>query len=148
MPLSKKMPWQWRKSFSSKRPFLPLVLNKNNTNKHAEYHGIFILFKGQIYSKQGSHISFLFRTWNYFSIISLCLDQAKVSTVNTNLIKFVAVRRLHKNIKRIMCFWRGLTILCLQERYCCSAFPIISYRFSLVQKFLHTYQEYVQGNIS
>ena len=60
MPLSKKMPWQWRKSFSSKRPFLPVVLNKNNNNKHAEYHGIFVLFKVQIYSKQGSHVSLLF----------------------------------------------------------------------------------------
>ena len=27
-------------SFSSKRPLLPLVLNKNNNNKHAEYHGL------------------------------------------------------------------------------------------------------------
>ena len=62
MPLSQKMPWQWRKSFSPKRPFLPLVLIKNNNNKHAEYHGIFILFKGQIYWKQGSHISLLFGT--------------------------------------------------------------------------------------
>ena len=69
MPLSQKMPWQWRKSFSPKRPFLPLVLIKNNNNKHAEYHGIFILFKGQIYWKQGSHISLLFGTWT-FRIIS------------------------------------------------------------------------------
>ena len=53
---------RWRKSFSSKRPFLPLVLNKNNSNKHAEYHGIFMLFKVQIYSKQGSHICLLFGT--------------------------------------------------------------------------------------
>ena len=135
MPLSKKMPWQWRKSFSSKRPFLPLVLNKNNNNKHAEYHGIFILFKVQIYWKQGSHISLLFGTGlllNHFS----CLEEANISTVNTNLIKFVGDQRLHKNIKWIMCFWRGLAILCLQERYCCSAFPLTSYRFSLVQQFL------------
>ena len=41
--------------FSTKSPFLPLVLNKNNNNKHAEYHVIFIPFKGQIYSKQGSY---------------------------------------------------------------------------------------------
>ena len=136
MPLSKKMPWQWRKSFSSKRPFLPLVLNKNNNNKHAEYHGIFILFKGQIYSKQGSHISLLFGTWTCFRIISHSWIVAKVSTVNTNLIKFVGDQRLHKNIKWVMCFWRGLAILCLQERYCCSAFPLTSYRFSLVQQFL------------
>ena len=51
MLLCKKMPWQRRKPFSSERPFLPLVLNKNNNNKHAEYHGDFILFKVQIYSK-------------------------------------------------------------------------------------------------
>ena len=70
MPLLKKMPWQWRKSFSSKHLFLPLVLNKNNNNKHAEYHGIFILFKDQIYSKQGSHISLLLGTWTCFRIIS------------------------------------------------------------------------------
>ena len=103
MPLSKKMPWHWRKSFSSKRPFLPLVLNKNNNNKHAEYHGIFILFKVQIYWKQGSHISLLFGTGlllNHFS----CLEEANISTVNTNLIKFVGDQRLHKNIKWIMCF--------------------------------------------
>ena len=135
MPLSKKMLWQWRKSVSSKRPFLPLVLNKNNNNKHAEYHGIFILFKVQIYWKQGSHISLLFGTGlllNHFS----CLEEANISTVNTNLIKFVGDQRLHKNITLIMCFWMGLAILCLQERYCCSEFPLTSYRFSLVQQFL------------
>ena len=64
MPLLKKMPWQWRKSFSSKRPFLPLVLNKNNNNKHAEDH------EGQIYSEQGTHISLLFGTWTCFRVIS------------------------------------------------------------------------------
>ena len=40
-----------------------MVLNKSNNNKLAEYHGIFIPFQGQIYSKQGSHISLLFGTW-------------------------------------------------------------------------------------
>ena len=103
-----------------------------------EYNGIFILFKGQIYSKQGSHISFLFGIWTYFKYIS-CLDEAQVSTVNTNLIKFVGVQCLHKTIKWIMwimCFWRGLAILCLQGHYCWSEFPLTSYRFSLVQQFL------------
>ena len=47
----------------SKCPFLPLVLNKSNNNRLAEYHGIFIPFQGQVYSKQGSHISLLFGTW-------------------------------------------------------------------------------------
>ena len=104
LPLFKKTPWQWRKSFSSKRLFLPLVLSKNNNNEHAEYHGIFILFKGQIYSKQGSHIFLLFGTWTCFRITSLAssLDEANVSTVNTNLTKFVGDQRLHKNIKWIV----------------------------------------------
>ena len=54
----KKLPQQWRKLFWSKCPFLPLVLNKDNNNKHVEYHDIFIPFKGQIYSKKG--VTFLF----------------------------------------------------------------------------------------
>ena len=57
--------------------------------------------------------------YNYFS----SLDAVDVSTVNTNLIKFVGDQRLHKNIKWIMSFWRSLAIICLQERSCCSAFP-------------------------
>ena len=101
-----------------------------------EYNGIFILFKGQIYSKQGSHISFLFGIWTYFKYISWCLDEAQVSTVNTNLIKFVGVQCFHKTIKWIMCFWRGLAILCLHEHCWWSKFPLTSYRFSLVQQFL------------
>ena len=56
--------------------FLQLALKKNNNNKHAEYHDSFIPFKGQIYSKQGSHISLLFCTWT-FSIILSCLGEAK-----------------------------------------------------------------------
>ena len=39
------------------------VGSKQKNNKHAEYHDIFIPFKGQIYLKQGSHVSFLFGTW-------------------------------------------------------------------------------------
>ena len=65
MPLLKKMPWRWRKSFSSKRPFLPLVLNKNN-NKHADYHGIFILFKGQ--TTQNKRVTFLFCLGHGFAL--------------------------------------------------------------------------------
>ena len=57
--------------------------------------------------------------YNYFS----SLDAVDVSTVNTNLIKFVGDQRLHKNIKCMMSFWRSLAIICLQERSCCSAFP-------------------------
>ena len=133
MPLSKNIITVTEVVFSSKPPFLPLVLNKNNNNDHAEYHGIFILFKGQINSKQGSHISLLFGTWTCFRIISYVWIEAKVSTVNTNLIKFVGDQRLHKNIKWIMSFWRGLAIICLQERYYCSEFSLTSYWFSLVQ---------------
>ena len=55
-------------------------------------------FKGQIYSKQGSHVSFLFGTWT-FSIIFPCLGEAKVSIVNSHLTKFVDIQRLHENIK-------------------------------------------------
>ena len=44
---------------------LPLVLNKDNNNELAEYRGIFILFKGHIYSKPGSHISLLLDRWTY-----------------------------------------------------------------------------------
>ena len=40
-----------------------MVLNKNNNNEQAEYHGIIISFKDKIYSKQGSHIFLLFETW-------------------------------------------------------------------------------------
>ena len=82
---------------SSKCPFLPLALNKNNNNKHAEYHDIFIPFKGQIYSKQGRHISLLFGKWT-FSIIFPCLGEAKVSTVNSDLTNFVDVQGFHEHV--------------------------------------------------
>ena len=43
---------------------MPLVLNKNNNDEHAETHDIyFIPFKDKIFSKQGGHISLLFGTW-------------------------------------------------------------------------------------
>ena len=64
---------------------------------------IFIPFKGQIYSKQGSHVSFLFGTWT-FSIIFPCFGEAKVSTVNSDMTNFIDVQRLHENIKWIMYF--------------------------------------------
>ena len=81
--------------------FLQLALNKNNNNKHAEYHDIFIPFKGQIYSKQGSHISLLLGTWT-FSIIFPCLGEAKVPTVNSDLTNFVDVQRLHEHIPNML----------------------------------------------
>ena len=57
------------------------VGSKNNNNKHAEYNGILILFKGQIYSKQGSHVSLLIGRCSNFSktlvnIIFPCLGEA------------------------------------------------------------------------
>ena len=52
------------RSFSFKCSFLPLVPNKNNNEKHAEYHVTFTPFQGRIYSKQGSHVSALFGTSN------------------------------------------------------------------------------------
>ena len=55
----------------TKCPFLPLVLNENNNNEHTECHGIFMPFKGEICSKK--------------IIISSCLNEAKVSTVNSDL---------------------------------------------------------------
>ena len=77
------------------------VGSKNNNNKHAEYHAIFIAFKGQIYSKQGSHVSLLFGTCSTTSanIIFPCLGEAKVSTVNSDLTNFVDAQRKHENIK-------------------------------------------------
>ena len=42
-----------------------------------EYHGIFIPFKGKIYSKQGNHISLLFETW-----ILILLPHAGTQTEN------------------------------------------------------------------
>ena len=81
--------------------FLNAGSNQNNNNEHTEYHVIFITFKDQIYSKQGSHVSFLFGTWT-FGIIFPCLGEAKVSTVNSDLTNFVDVQRLHENIKRVM----------------------------------------------
>ena len=84
MPFSKKKLIE-QNLFSSKCRFLPLVQNENNNNEHGEYHGIFLLFRVQIYSKQGSHIPLLFL--------------ARTSTGNCNLTKFVGVQRLHENIK-------------------------------------------------
>ena len=49
MALSNKLPEQWRKSLSSKYPFLTLLLNKINKNKYIQYHDISISFKNQVY---------------------------------------------------------------------------------------------------
>ena len=57
-------------------------------------------YYSKIRSTQNKGVTFLlFGTSTYFSIISPCLDEAKVSTVNTNLKKFIGVQCLHKTIK-------------------------------------------------
>ena len=68
---------------------------------------IFIPLKGQIYSKQGSHVSLLFGTWT-FSIIFMCLDEAKVSAVNSSMTN-IEVQHLHETIKWIMYFKQSNT---------------------------------------
>ena len=82
-----------------------LTIGSKYNNKRAECHVIFIPFKGQIYSKQGSHVSVLFCTWT-FSIFShfFSFYFPEVSTVSSDLINFVDVQRLHENIKWIMYF--------------------------------------------
>ena len=80
------------------------VGSKNNNNEYAEYHVIFIPFKGQIHSKQGSHVSLLFGTCSNFSktLVNInfpCLGEAKVSTVNSDLTNFVDAQSVDKNIK-------------------------------------------------
>ena len=59
--------WYFRKKYHNSDgssfhlvAFLPLVLNKNG---NTEYHGIFISFKNQLYSKQRSSILLLFGSW-------------------------------------------------------------------------------------
>ena len=56
-----------------------------------------------------SHFSFV---WHMnFSIISSCLDRAKVFTVNSNRTNLVDVQRLHENIQRIICVSNRVCIL-------------------------------------
>ena len=72
IPLSKKnITIIMTKVILIKCPFLPLVANENNNNEQAECHGIFMPFKGDICSKK--------------IIISSSLNEAKVSTVNSDL---------------------------------------------------------------
>ena len=44
-------------------PFLTVGSKQNDNNEQGEYNGIFIPFKGKIYSKRASIISLLFETW-------------------------------------------------------------------------------------
>ena len=69
--------------------FYRFVLNKINNNKHAEYHVIFIPFKGQR-STQNKAVMFLF-CLGHGRIIFPYLGEAKVSTVNSDLTNFVHV---------------------------------------------------------
>ena len=75
--------------------FLTTGSKQTKNNEHTEYHDISIPFKSQIHSKQGSHIFFCLDM--DFTIISPCLDRAKVFTVNYYLTNLVNVQRLHEN---------------------------------------------------
>ena len=78
--------------------FYRFVLNKIDNNKHAEY-VIFIPFKGQRCHLKKA-IMFLF-CLGHGSIIFPYLDEAKVSTVNSDLTNFVAVTVLMKTINNV-----------------------------------------------
>ena len=65
-----KLPLQSRKTLSSKYPFLTLVLNKKiKMDTRNNYHGIFMPFKSQAYSKHGSPNFLLFGSWSLVSYI-------------------------------------------------------------------------------
>ena len=50
-------------TLSSNCSLIPLFPNKNK-NKNTEYYGTFISFKSHLFSKQGSPILLLFRSWS------------------------------------------------------------------------------------
>ena len=67
---------------------------------HKEYHSIFIPFRSQVYSKQGSPTFSL--VWGIeFSIISPCLD--KVFSDNWNLTNLFNIQRFPENNRWIKC---------------------------------------------
>ena len=51
---------------------LMLVLNKNNKNEHAEYHGIFIPYNGNIYTKNKG-VTFLFCLGQTLWMFNVCM---------------------------------------------------------------------------
>ena len=54
-------------------------------------------YHSKVRSTKNKGVTFLFGSWNF--IIFPCLCEAKVSIVNSDLINFVDVQRLHENIK-------------------------------------------------
>ena len=116
MALLKKLPKQWWKLFSSKCTFLPLVWSKKSKTK---YHGIFIPFKREAYSKHGSIIFLLFGSWSL--ILYLCVwVKTKFFSDNFKLTNLVDVQRLYQNGELIICVSNGVYIslffhTCLSE---------------------------------
>ena len=51
---------------------------QKNKNKHTEYHGIFIPFKSQIYSKHGSPTFLLFGSWSLMLYIHVSVKAKNV----------------------------------------------------------------------
>ena len=79
------------------REFIYGLRDNNEQGPTLTVRHVYTIQRSDLLKTRDSHF-FLFGTWTYFSIISRCLDEAKVSTVNTNLIKFVDAEHLRKNI--------------------------------------------------
>ena len=136
MALLKKLPKQWWKLLSSKCAFLPLVLSKKSKTK---YHGIFIPFKREAYSKHGSIIFLLFGSWSL--ILYLCVwVKTKFFSDNFKLTNLVDVQRLHQNGELIICVSNGVYIFPFFSTLVYQNFSFTAnlryLRFSIVQKFL------------
>ena len=73
-----------KKTITGTEVVLTQLLSYNVVSKHkyknenTEYHGMFISFKGHLYSKQGSPIFLLFGSWSLFSNITSYLSKVKV----------------------------------------------------------------------
>ena len=63
MTILKKIAWIVTEVVLIQVSFLNVGSKQNDNNEQGEYNGIFIPFKGKIYSKWGSQISLLFETW-------------------------------------------------------------------------------------
>ena len=83
-----------------------VVSKYKNKNENTEYHGMFISFKSHLYSKQGSLIFLLFRSWS-LALYLLVWVRSNSFSNNSNLIIVVDVQRLHENGKLIL-FLTGL----------------------------------------
>ena len=119
--------------------FLPLVVNKNNNNEHVEYHVIFIPFKGQIYSKQGSHVSLLFETWT-LALFSHVLVKPKFLLLTLTRQSF-DVRRLHKILHELCTFLTRFSYTLFTKTlllFCISLLKRFIYRTVNTSKILHS----------